>query len=121
MKFKKNCVLLAIFGFLQGPISCSYGTYLDDDHINNYGTNRYLKNEDQPFQFSSSAHACLLAYDMVQCVGYNYYGQIGQSTSDAFGTPVQLNFPSGIGTAKPIKVITGYIDTKFLSPFLFGR
>ena len=72
--------------------------------------NRRL-NENQPFQFSSSAHACILAYDSVQCVGYNYYGQIGQSISDAFGTPVLLNFPSGIDNAKPVKVVTGYDHT----------
>ncbi|GFH62024.1 hypothetical protein CTEN210_18500 [Chaetoceros tenuissimus] len=72
--------------------------------------NRRL-NENQIFQFSCSAHACLLANDIVQCVGYNYYGQIGQSTSDAFGTPVLLNFPSGVGTAKPVKVVTGYDHT----------
>ena len=47
---------------------------------------------------------------MVQCVGYNYYGQLGQSSPDAFGTPVLLNFPSSI-SAKPKKVITGYDHT----------
>ena len=62
------------------------------------------------FQFSASAHACLLAYDIVQCVGYNYYGQLGQSSSDTFGTPVLLNFPNTI-TAKPQKVVTGYDHT----------
>ncbi|GFH62026.1 hypothetical protein CTEN210_18502 [Chaetoceros tenuissimus] len=72
--------------------------------------NRRL-NENQIFQFSCSAHACLLANDSVQCVGYNYYGQIGQSISDAFGTPVLLNFPSGIDNAKPVKVVTGYDHT----------
>ena len=71
--------------------------------------NRNL-NEDPSFQFSSSAHACLLAYDIVQCVGYNYYGQLGQSSSTAFGTPVQLMFP-GVTSAKPIKVVTGYDHT----------
>ncbi|GFH47752.1 hypothetical protein CTEN210_04227 [Chaetoceros tenuissimus] len=44
---------------------------------------------------------------MVQCVGYNYYGQLGQSSSDTFGTPVLLNFLNTI-TAKPKKVVTGY-------------
>ncbi|GFH47585.1 hypothetical protein CTEN210_04060 [Chaetoceros tenuissimus] len=106
MKFK-NYALLAILSILQGPISCSYGTYVVDSDNN---VNHRDLNQDQPFQFSSSAHACLLAYDIVQCVGYNYYGQIGQSTSDAFGTPVLLNFPSSI-SAKPIKVVTGYDHT----------
>ncbi|GFH47586.1 hypothetical protein CTEN210_04061 [Chaetoceros tenuissimus] len=71
-------------------------------------SSRYL-NQDQPFQFSSSAHTCLLAYDIVQCVGYNYNGQLGQSSSEAIGTPVQLNFPNT--SAKPKKVITGYDHT----------
>ncbi|GFH61755.1 VCBS repeat-containing protein [Chaetoceros tenuissimus] len=103
MKFKNYALAIVSASVLVPPLQVL------SESTHGRPASRYL-NEDQPFQFSSSAHVCLLAYDMVQCVGYNYYGQLGQPSSDAFGTPVLLNFPNSI-TAKPKKVVTGYDHT----------
>ncbi|GFH57073.1 T9SS C-terminal target domain-containing protein [Chaetoceros tenuissimus] len=72
---------------------------------------RKLNNMQPKFQFSSSAHACVLSYVIVQCVGYNNFGQIGQDPSviKVTSTPVELNFDSTIAT--PVKVVTGYDHT----------